>query len=231
MEKFLCAATCFSIFVQKQSGMLPSLLSKIDHLVYAVPDFEAGLDFVENLLGIRPGMGGQHPAFGTQNALLSLGEACYLEIIGPDPSLGTPARPRPFGIDRLTAPKLVTWAAKASGLEAWVKKARENGLPVGNIATGQRLRPDGTLLAWQLTDLYVLIEGGIIPFLIDWGDSQHPAKAATPGIRLLDLRAEHPQPEAVKNMLQLLDIEMQVDAGEGPSLVATLETPKGLVVL
>ena len=57
----------------------------VDHLVYATPDVEQSVAELEARLGVRASPGGQHLGLGTYNALLALGEACYLEIVGPDP--------------------------------------------------------------------------------------------------------------------------------------------------
>ena len=86
----------------------------IDHLVYATPDVARSIDHLESQLGVRAALGGAHPGGGTHNALLSFGDGSYLEIIGPDPNQEPPKdRPMSFGIDTLTAPRLVTWAARA----------------------------------------------------------------------------------------------------------------------
>jgi hypothetical protein len=93
------------------------LLTKVDHLVYATPDLNRGVEEIEKILGVRATPGGQHPGRGTRNALITLGPAIYLEIIAPDPEQPHPKTPRPFGIDGLKASRLVAWAAKGGDLE------------------------------------------------------------------------------------------------------------------
>jgi hypothetical protein len=57
-----------------------SLLPRVDHLVYATPDLDRGIDEIEKLLGVRASPGGQHQGRGTRNALVALGPTAYLEI-------------------------------------------------------------------------------------------------------------------------------------------------------
>src|SRR5215510_16378960 len=107
------------------------LLSQVDHLVYATPDLNRGIDEIERLTGVRATPGGQHPGGGTRNALLALGPTSYLEIIAPDPDQPPPKTPRPFGIDSLTQSKLVTWAAKNNDLEHLRQDALRYGMQLG----------------------------------------------------------------------------------------------------
>src|SRR5919204_3752865 len=83
------------------------VLARVDHLVYATPDLQAGVDRAEKLLGIRAAPGGRHPGRGTRNALIALGPASYLEIMAPDPDQDAPTEPRWFDVDALPQPRLV----------------------------------------------------------------------------------------------------------------------------
>lgn len=197
----------------------------IDHLVYAVPDLESGIDAIEALIGVRPALGGSHPGWGTRNALLSLGSRTYLEIIGPDPQ--QVVSHRPLGVDDLDLPRLTTWAMAADSLEERVREARGAGFELGEIRDMERTRPDGTRLSWRLTDPFADRMGGLLPFLIDWGASPHPADTAPTGCTLIDLAIETPEPDTVVGFPGL---ECQVTVGHG-GLVAHVDTPRGVVCL
>ena len=210
---------------------MSELLRRVDHLVYATPDLSRGVEEIEALTGVRATPGGRHPDFGTQNALLALGPAAYLEIIAPDPELPDPAMPRPFGIDTLRASRLVTWAANCRDIHQIGQAAAACGVALGEVLDGRRQRPDGVTLSWRFTNPYAMIAGGVVPFFIDWGQSPHPAGAAKPGLALLDLHAEHPDPVPVRAFLQHLHLDLAVHEGPQPALVARIAGPAGVVEL
>lgn len=203
----------------------------VDHLIYAAPHLDAGVERLENILGVRAIPGGRHPGYGTRNALLALGPEMYLEVLAPDPDGPEPARPRLFGIDRLDAPRLAAWVAKESDLEGRVEAADRRGVKLGEILLGSRERPDGSVLAWRLTDPHVVLGDGIVPFLIDWGPTESPARAAAKGCTLLGLRAEHPDPARIRAMLLALGVELEVESGRAPALIARIGTARGEVEL
>jgi len=207
------------------------VLERVDHLVYAVPDLEAAVDALEATLGVRAAAGGRHPAEGTRNFLLALGPAVYLEIIGPDPSGPAPSRPRWFGTDGLGEPRLVAWAARGEDLDRIVAVAAAAGVRLGPVGSGSRERADGQLLSWRFTDPRVVVEGGVVPFFIDWGGTPHPALSAPQGAILEGLRAEHPVPERAERAVSIVGLDLPVAPGREPRLIATLRTPRGLVDL
>jgi hypothetical protein len=230
-------AATFAIFVGGYASAIggsqpkgtASLLTKVDHLVYATPDLETGVEHIKQLLGIQATPGGQHPGAGTRNALIALGQASYLEIIGPDPEQPKPRNPRRFGLDTLATPRLVTWAVKGTDLEQLTGEALRKGIQLGDISPGSRRSPQGVLLAWRVT--LTNLGDGIVPFFIDWGQTSHPAGTAARGASLIELRAEHPDAERVQNLLDQLGLELPVKKGPIPALVATIATARGRVEL
>jgi Glyoxalase-like domain len=193
----------------------------LDHLVYATPDLEATCRDLEIRLGVRASAGGQHPGRGTHNALISIGPKAYLEIIAPDP-LQPETRPVWFGIDQLTAPKLITWAVRVDGLEAFVKEISPN-VKVGVVRSGSRKTPDGTTLSWQLTEPQLVQGVGLVPFLIEWNSHEHPAQSVVTGPPLVQLCIEHPEPELIRQQLNSMRLEVAIEQGSSPALVAIFE--------
>jgi len=208
-----------------------TVVAQVDHIVYATPDLQLGIDTAEKLFGVRATPGGQHPGLGTRNALIALGPASYLEIIGPDPDQPRPAGGRRFGIDDLKAPHLLTWVAKGTSLEKFAADAKAHGIDLGAVIPGSRKRPDGVVLSWTYTDPRVVLADRLIPYFIDWGSSPHPSATAAKGVTLVSLRAEHPDAARVQSMLKQLGLELAVTRGPRPSLIATFDSPKGKVEL
>jgi hypothetical protein len=223
-----------SYFVNGCSSEHPgskTTLPQVDHLVYATPDLEAAIGQLEMILGIQAVPGGRHLAWGTRNALIALGEKTYLEIVGPDPEQPEPDSPRPFGIDKLQTPQLVTWAVQGTNLRKVVAEAKRHGVNLGAVMSGSRRRPDGLLLSWELTDPFQSLANGIIPFFIDWGETPHPAGSSTQSCSLFDLCAEHPDAEQVQVMLASIGLCLRVVKDMVPALIAFINTPGGMVEL
>lgn len=206
-------------------------ISRVDHLVYATPDLNRGVEEIEKLVGVRATAGGQHPGLGTRNALIALGPTTYLEIIAPDPEQPRPEDPRPFGLDGLKESRLVAWFINSNDLERLRGEALRKGVHLGEVRSGSRRRPDGVQLLWQFTDPSVLVADGIIPLYIDWGESPHPAHNAAKGATLVSLRAQHPDMLGVREMLRHLGLDLPVSQGQSPALIAIIEGPRGRVEL
>ncbi len=207
------------------------MIDVIDHLVYAAPDLDSAVEDLESRLGVRAAPGGRHPGEGTRNAVIALGPVSYLEILGPDPHQSPPNRPLWLGLEGLARPRLTAWAVKAPDLESRASHAEELGVRLGPVISGTRRRPDGVVLFWRFTDPHVVAADGLMPFLIDWGASPHPAASAPGGASLAALRGEHPNPAGVAALLRSLGVELPVTKGPRSALIATLRTPRGRVEL
>jgi len=219
----------------------------LDHLVYGVPNLERAIGDFEERLGVAPVFGGRHEGLGTHNAILPLANETYLELIASDPDGPVPNQPRPFGLDTLHRSRLVTWAARSRSIETDVECARERGFDPGLVLPVSRKDPNGETLHWKLTLRREPFGDGLVPFLIDWGDSRHPAAATTtptgnkrgvdeddrplPRCRLSGFSALHPDPESVQAALVALGVELDVRSGNDAQLNACLIGPAGSLEL
>jgi Glyoxalase-like domain len=201
----------------------------VDHLIYAAPDLAAAVADLEGRFGIRAQAGGKHVDLGTHNALLALGPRTYLEIIAPDPGQPEPPIPRPFGIEGVTRGKLVGWALSCDDIDRAVAEARSHGYDPGEVVDGHRVAPDGTVLRWRTARGELADE--LVPFLICWGDTEHPAGPAPHGLILNFVEVEHPDPPSLAPVLMALSANIEVRQGQVPALVAYLSGPNGSKVL
>lgn len=199
---------------------------EIDHLVYGVSDLAAGIRTIEDLLGVAPIPGGHHPDFGTHNALLGLGEKTYLEIIAIDQFLLRPVQGWPFGL----APN------QEAGLQSWAIKYpldKPSLIPAifGKVREGSRLTNAGISLSWKLTDPWLMRYDGVLPFLIDWGETEHPA-VRLPQAGVIDhMIINHPRVGEVKNILKEMD--MDIDFGQSDKTIeirVTIRKEDGVLI-
>lgn len=197
----------------------------IDHLVYACPDLATTVADIEERFGIRAEAGGRHVGLGTHNALLALGSQTYLEIIAPDPEQASPVMPRPFGLDKVSTARLAGWALATDDIDRAVARARKYGYDPGDAIAMQRIGPTGTGLRWRLT--VNSLEGGLLPFFIDWGASEHPARTAPRGLILESFVIEHPDPRSIKTVLAALGSDVEVRSSARPALAARIHGPDG----
>lgn len=197
----------------------------IDHLIYAHPDLDTAVATIRRRFGVEASGGGSHPGRGTHNKLLALGTRTYLELIAPDPGQSAPATPRPYGVEGITQGGLVGWAVAVGDIEAARKYARSHGFDPGPVVDGHREDATGRLLHWRGTANAQV--AGLIPFLIDWGDTPHPAVSAPSGLALRSLSLEHPEPFSLTTALEALGLEIDVLRAPKPAIVAQLAGPFG----
>jgi len=202
---------------------------RLDHLIWAAGDLDAGIDALEALSGVRAAVGGRHPGFGTRNALAGLGPGLYLEILAPDP---TQDRAGTLGglIEAYDRPGLIGWAATGTDLSGLAAHLPALGLASPGAVAMERTRPDGVRLAWSILGIGGHDFGVLVPFLIDWQDSPHPSLVAPAGLTLVSFSLRSPKSDDVRRLLGTLGIAAAVSAGE-PQLAATISGPKGSFAL
>ena len=207
---------------------------QVDHLVYCVPHLPEGIARLETLLGVKAVIGGVHKTKGTHNALISLGHQCYLEVLAIDPSSQVEG-PRWMGIDYISKPKLTRWAVQSESIQQDANIFQSYNANLSQVSQGQRQTPDGQLLKWAMTLPSAHPEIELMPFLIDWSESQHhPADNLPKQCSLANLILSGPKNKVLKDGLEnLLNVGgdfSRIDS-EVVSITATISTPLGFVEL
>lgn len=201
----------------------------LDHMLLGCGDLDRGIAFVEKHTGVRAAFGGVHPGRGTRNALLSLGEPSrdelsprrYLEIIAPDPQqAGVPDR---LGLQKLTEPRLVGWAAHPGDLNQFASRLRDAGLVFDGPTPGSRQSPDGRLLQWKTLNLKD-DHTGLLPFFIEWSvNSPHPSVAAPRGCHLDQFELLTPDADTLSRTVKQLGLLVAVSKADRPQLRAVIK--------
>ena len=200
-------------------------MTQLDHIMYACPDLQTGIDEIYALTGVMPGMGGSHPGVGTRNALLSLDNHQYLEIIAPDPEQDLTGTTGQLLLDH-GGTGIRSWAIACDSLINVATLAAARNIATRDIIDMSRTTPDGIKLAWQL----LFLTDPHMPFFIDWLKSPHPALATPTGCQLKSFHISATAPETYSNLLTDLALSIAVTAGAN-AFTAELKTPKGIVLL
>jgi hypothetical protein len=223
----VAAGAACSPLVTLSADEVPALL---DHVLLGCADLDGGIDFVEQRTGVRAAFGGVHPGRGTRNALLSLGERRYLEVIAPDPKqdrVEPLAQKQVAHLKQLASPSLIGWAAHPRDLEEFSAHLRQAGISFEGPRAGSRQRPDGKLLQWKTLNLKD-DKDGLLPFFIEWSaESLHPSADAPKGCRLTHFAATTPNADELTKITQQIHLDLPISPGDKPSLHATIIGPKG----
>lgn len=202
----------------------------LDHILWAVQNLEDGAREFAKVTGVTPGGGGSHDGFGTRNTLASLGDRLYFEVISVDPAQDN-FRARAEQIGRLTTSELHTFAIRGSNLEPYRDAARSLGLEASDPVAMSRMRADGVKIQWRSIYITDPVWGDMVPFLIDWMDSQHPAETTPAGCSVKEFCALHPNADELRDIYSALNVSMPVKHSLKPGFLLVLDTPNGEVVL
>ncbi len=196
----------------------------LDHLVVTAERLDDGVAFVEDRLGVAMAPGGRHPAMGTHNRLLGLGEV-YLEVIAVDPGAAPPGRARLFGLDGVSGPpRLSHWVARTGDLAAALALAPPGAGEIVELSRGD--------LRWTMSVPADgrLPHGDAFPAMIAWGAAPHPtARLPDAGCRLQSLRISHPDAAALRHALDRYEggLAGHVVSGDAVVFDAVIATPGG----
>ena len=207
-------------------------LVQIDHFVLGISDLNKGMAEFEERTGVKPAIGGVHEGAGTHNALVSLGEGVYLELLAPrsndkttQTAFGT------FDYDTLTP---IGWVLGTSDSPEVLRRMEQHSLPNSGIRPLSRKMDNGKELKW--TNIFHLNTGAVSlnPFFIDWeAGATHPSEVTPKGCIFKDFTINVIAEDALIQFLKALPIKLQFkeqgDQANGNILQLGLDTPKGYI--
>jgi hypothetical protein len=220
----LCLAATSSTF-----STSVALHAQVDHLVVGVRSLAEGIAQFERLTGVKAAIGGTHPGRGTENALVSLDNGSYLEIIAPQPD--AKLAPQNEGMRGLVNLKVIAWAIRVSDVDEAVAALKAAGFATTGPQPGARVTPTGERLEWRtfgLADRTI----GVAPFFIKWATTtKHPSTSAPGGCSLEGLEVQDPASERLAAALSALDVTGATFARGEPGVEATLRCGTKTVIL
>ncbi len=221
--------------------------TELDHIVIACNTLGEGRAWCRDVLGVEATGGGKHANVGTHNTLLGLAASHYLEIIAIDPEGAPPAFSRWFGLDTdevkaliRNEPRLIGWVARVARSHAGAQAPGDAIYQLATIPTNTAnvVRPaERGDFRWRFafTRDGVRPGGGVLPYFIQWDVPIHPCERLPDvGVSLSSLVLGDPAHEEVTKALeamQFVDAKVHVGQSSSANLIATLNTPNGIVVL
>lgn len=206
-------------------------MNQLDHIVIAHPNLDLAIEEFADLTGCTPTYGGPHVGGGTHNALVSLGDSVYLELISPDPSQVSDAilsQPNSLAqrIARCDGNQLLAWAIRSNRLDEM--SGELHGFEAARPFDMSRKQPDGETLHWRLMNLVNHRLHGFAPFFIDWLNCLHPSGTNSVAGEFISLSVSHPD----SRLNDIVGETGNVSYAEGaPNFLLEFESKKGNVVL
>ncbi len=223
------------------------MTAHIDHLVIAASTLDEGVTWCEQTLGITPGPGGEHPLMGTHNRLFSIASPdfpkAYFEIIAIEKGAACAHQQglkRWFDLENealqhqlaQSGPQLIHFVASTPDTAPAIQALGQLGLDRGELLEASRMTPHG-LLSWKIT---VRADGqrlmnGTLPTLIEWTGMHPTDNMAVSGVSLQSLSARQPHAGALQAAYAAIGLQGVTASQGSANLVATLQTPRGVVTL
>jgi Glyoxalase-like domain len=212
-------ASTASLPAQRATVSEPAL----DHIIVRVSSLERGMASFAALTGVWAVRGGQHPGRGTENALVSLGDGHYLELLAPiNPDKNAAAD---------SSLRLGGWALHTRDLTGVLQRLEKGGFQMTPARPGSRRTTEGKLLEWRSADL-VAPALEMAPFLIEWGaGTPHPSTTSPTGCQLGSVEVESPQAARLGAYLREIGYQGQVRQAASARSQVVLTCPKGRVTL
>ena len=129
-------------------------------------------------------------------------------------------------------PRLIHFVARTPSASAAVRALRRIGLDRGEVLKASRPTAQG-VLSWKIAvrDDGQRLFYGALPTLIEWCDRQPVRSMPASCVVLTSLEVAHPRADALRMGSEVIGLTGVGMATGCPTITATLQTPRGVVVL
>ncbi len=200
----------------------------LDHFVVGIDELEKGIASFATRSGVTLEFGGEHPTLGTHNALASLGEPHYLEVLAPRPgSELSPMFAEAADHGSLTP---ILWACATDDIRTLHANLVAAGFAAPPPSPGSRVTTEGDTLRWSM---FMLGEGSPAnaPFFIEWEPgTRHPSTTTPSGCTLQSYCVGSRDIEELTRLLEVAGMEVPHFTSE-PGTTIKIATPRGSVTL
>lgn len=139
-------------------------MPELDHVIWAAPDIASAAGTLLREHGLCTVKGGEHPAWGTRNAIVPLGGA-YLELV----EVFDPDAPRVGFTGRVAEV-----AAAGGGPALWCERVDDIDAEAARrgyeVVPGERRNSDGSVLSWRAAGVPQACAAPAVPFIVEWDD-------------------------------------------------------------
>ena len=195
---------------------------QLDHVILAASVRASETPRLPSAFGLDATPGGRHPAWGTANWIVPLGDS-YLELVAVvDERV---ARGNDFGRRILDAREgdLVGWAVRPDDIDATAARLR---LSVGE---GSRTRPSGERIEWRMAGLEDALERPWLPFFVAWRDpAAFPGATPAPPARVTALEIACDVAE-LSAWLGPHSLPLRLRSGDAGLTAVVVDGPEGTV--
>jgi len=145
---------------------------------------------------------------GTENALVSLGNGTYLEIIAPQATVSDDDL---FvkQLRHLSSPVVVGWAVHVPDISDAAERLKRAGFQTSPPQPGSRITPEGKKLEWTTFEVaHPEIETA--PFFIRWSESTVHPSIAEVRCSLVSFQIDEPKVADLERLLSALSVATTV---------------------
>lgn len=150
------------------------IMLALDHIVISGTNAEQASEQYGKKLSIKAVKGGEHESWGTYNYLAYFSNSCYIEWLGIHDLQRAKQVEIPLiqhlvhTVEAYDKAVPFQFALRTNKLDEYVNHFKRHHIPYKGPFSGQRKKPDGTMITWRMLFPEYDFQTEMLPFLIEW---------------------------------------------------------------